>query len=80
MDGVQPNSAAMEAGIEVGDVILSVDGTPVHSFMELREKVGASDGAPVQLGVWRKGETFEVTLQPGAWTFPATRAVSRRAG
>lgn len=70
VDGVQPNSAAMEAGIEIGDVILAVDGVPVNSFMELREKVGASDGKPVLLDVWRAGETFEVTMQPRRMDIP----------
>jgi regulator of sigma E protease len=70
VDGVQPNSAAMEAGIEIGDVILAVDGVPVNSFLELREKVGASDGKPVLLDVWRAGETFEVTMQPRRMDIP----------
>lgn len=70
VDGVQPNSAAMEAGIETGDVILSVDGQPVNTFMQLREKVGASDGKAVQLEVWRNGETFEVALQPRRMDIP----------
>ncbi len=70
VDGVQPNSAAMDVGIEKGDVILSVDGTPVSSFMQLRQMVGASDGKPVLLDVWRNGDTFKATLVPRRMDIP----------
>jgi regulator of sigma E protease len=63
-DFVQPKSAAMEAGLQAGDTILAVDGQPVYAFQQLREIVGASDGQPLALDVWRAGETFEVTLVP----------------
>ena len=62
--GLTPGSAAMEAGFEVGDVILSADGRPVATFAQLREIVGNSDGKPLELEVWRGGRTFEITLTP----------------
>jgi regulator of sigma E protease len=61
---VQPASAAQEAGLRPGDVILAVDGTPVSAFRELREKVGASGGAALRLTVWRDGEVFDLVLVP----------------
>jgi regulator of sigma E protease len=70
VDGVQPRSAAMDAGFEPGDVILAVDGTPVVAFSELRERIGASDGAPVDLTVWRAGQTFDVSLTPKRQDIP----------
>ena len=63
-DAVQPQSAAQDAGLLAGDVILAVDGTPISAFNELRTAVGESDGEPVLLTVWRGGETFDVTLVP----------------
>ncbi len=60
--GVDLGSAAEAAGIEEGDVILSVDGTPVYDFEDLRERIGASEGNPVALEVWRDGEVTERTL------------------
>ena len=62
--GVQPQSAAMAAGLQEGDVILSVNGDPITAFSQLRDLIGASDGAPQQLSVWRDGEVFDVTLTP----------------
>ena len=60
-----PDSAADKADLQEGDVILSVDGRKIFSFDELREFVGNSDGAAVELEVWRQGEDVRsVSLQP----------------
>jgi regulator of sigma E protease len=71
-DGVQPDSAAGEAGIAAGDVILSVDGTPIGSFAQLREIVGASDGKALNLTVWRAGEVLSFTLTPRRMDIPTS--------
>jgi regulator of sigma E protease len=57
-------SAAMDAGLKAGDVILRAGGQDVTTFSELPEIVAASEGRPVPLTVWRAGETFELTLTP----------------
>jgi regulator of sigma E protease len=61
---VQIRSAAMDAGLEAGDVILKAAGKDVTFFDELPEIVTASKGQPVALSVWRDGSTFDVTLTP----------------
>jgi regulator of sigma E protease len=63
-DSVQPQSAAFDAGMRPGDVVLAIDGTPIDAFAELRAAVGASDGRPLLLTVWRAGETLEIALVP----------------
>ena len=68
--GIAPGSAARDAGIEVGDVILSVDGTPVHAFRDLLPAIADGNGAPVTLQLWREGETREVTLTPRRTDLP----------
>lgn len=60
--GVQIRSAAMDAGLQEGDVILKAGGTDISYFDELPEIVAASKGEPVTLTVWRDGKTFEQTL------------------
>ncbi|MCG6901615.1 MAG: RIP metalloprotease RseP [Rhodobacter sp.] len=70
VSGLTPGSAAMEAGIEEGDFILSVDGEPVPTFQALREKIGASDGKTVLLAVWRDGEVTDVALKPRTMDLP----------
>ncbi|MEM7521639.1 MAG: RIP metalloprotease RseP [Pseudomonadota bacterium] len=61
---VVPQSAAIEAGLRPGDVITSIDGTPVYAFRELKAAVEGSDGAPLDLTIWRGGETQALTMTP----------------
>jgi regulator of sigma E protease len=63
-DAVQPLTAAYDAGLQAGDVIQSVNGTPIWSFDQLRDITGNSDGAPMDLKVWRAGSVIDVTLVP----------------
>ncbi len=70
VSGLTPGSAAMEAGLQPDDVILSVDGTPLAAFSQLRDAVAASGGEPVEFRVWRAGETFELTLTPRSMDLP----------
>jgi regulator of sigma E protease len=53
---VQPRSAAMDIGIEAGDVITAIDGSPIWSFEQLRAAVTEAAGTPLLLNVWRPGE------------------------
>jgi regulator of sigma E protease len=67
---VHPQNAAMAAGIEVGDVILSAGGKPVTAFSELPAIVEATGGAPIALQLWRAGEIIDVTLTPNRRDIP----------
>jgi serine protease Do len=61
----QKGSPAVKAGIEAGDVIVSVDGDHVKDARELSRKIGGmAPGANIKLGVIRKGSerTVNVTL------------------
>lgn len=71
VDGVQPQSAADAAGLQPGDVIVSVNGMQINAFRQLREAAGASEGKPMTLGVWRNGEVSDVTLAPRSADLPA---------
>lgn len=62
---VQPGSPAEQAGIEVGDVIRAVDGTPVGQSSDLPPIIGnKAPGTRVELEVFRDGRsrTIAVTL------------------
>lgn len=54
--GIAPRSAAAEAGLKAGDVVLGIEGKPVTRFTQLREAVEAADGKPVALRIWREGQ------------------------
>lgn len=67
---VQTKSAAMDAGLLAGDVIVSIDGTPVSAFTEMPAMVAATGAKPLSLVVWRDGTTFEATLTPRSRDLP----------
>ena len=65
VDGVTDGGPADLAGLQPGDVILTVNGQTVTTLEELtvvRDQVGV--GGEMKLTVWREGETFETTLIP----------------
>ena len=68
--GLTPGSAAMDAELRPGDVILSVDGRAVSAFSELREAVEKSEGRELALEVWRGGDVFQVALAPRKMDLP----------
>lgn len=63
---VTPNSPASRAGLQSGDVILALNGTPVEESNQLRVNVSLMNpGQTVNLKVYRNGETKNVTAQVG---------------
>ncbi|SIN90836.1 RIP metalloprotease RseP [Vannielia litorea] len=67
---VSPHSAAIDAGLEVGDVITSVDGVAITAFKELQEAVRLGEGKPVALKVWRDGQVLDFTMTPRRTDLP----------
>ncbi|MEX1233378.1 MAG: RIP metalloprotease RseP [Roseovarius sp.] len=59
-----PQSAAYRAGMKVGDVITGVNGDAISSFTQLKNIVETSNGAPLDLDVWRGGQTLSLELTP----------------
>jgi serine protease Do len=65
VDETQPDTPAAKAGIQAGDVITAVNGTPVKDSRSLaREISNMAPGSSAKLDVLRKGEqkTIDVTL------------------
>jgi serine protease Do len=66
VDEPQAASPAAKAGIEAGDVITAVNGTPLKDSRELARKMGMiAPGSSVKLDILRKGEMKTVTLTLG---------------
>ncbi|WP_062465568.1 M50 family metallopeptidase [Demequina maris] len=59
-----PASPASEAGLEAGDTVTAVDGTPVSDWETFTDYVAARPGEEVVLTVQRDGATVEVPLTP----------------
>lgn len=67
---VHPKSAAGDAGLRKGDIILAANGQDVAVFRQLPEIVKATAGKPVTLKVWRDGTVFEATMTPRSRDIP----------
>jgi len=57
-------SAAHDAGLLPGDLLLSVDGRPIGSFGSFAETVRASEGRSLALVYAREGAVFDVDIAP----------------
>ena len=71
----QKDSPAAKAGIASGDVITSLNGTPVHDPRELARKIGTmSPGTTVKLDIIHSGQNKTLTLTLG--TLPNEKQAS----
>ena len=61
-----PAAPAAEAGIQAGDVLVSVDGEKVQTFAEASAIIQRSPGEPLSVVVDRGGKDVELTLTPVA--------------
>lgn len=62
---VDPDGPAAQAGVLVGDVLLSLDGTPVRHPHELLERVRDQAGQTVTLRVLRGGQEQDLPVRVG---------------
>jgi len=70
VQSITPRSAADDAGLKIGDVIMSMNGTPVYQFRDMVNVVNATGAEPIALEVWRDGAMFETTLTPRLTAIP----------
>ncbi|MFL7839118.1 MAG: M50 family metallopeptidase [Candidatus Promineifilaceae bacterium] len=61
---VSPESPAMIASLQVGDVLLAVDGEEINKIEELQEIVGTNAGNEIELLISRDGQELTVNLTP----------------
>jgi hypothetical protein len=72
---VQEGSAAADAGIQIGDIVLHIDGAPVANFESLTDMVGRrGPGEKIELDIERGGaipggepQRFKRTVELGGW-------------
>src|SRR6202142_214377 len=63
---VVPDSAAAQAGVKVGDVILKFNGAPIIDAGSLSQRVGvAAPGQKASIEIWRNGKTLDLTATVG---------------
>lgn len=67
IQGVSPDTAAAAAGLEVGDLVVAIDGDPIRNSEELRaEVITRAPGTPIELELIRAGETLTLTVMLGS--------------
>lgn len=67
---VLPDSPALEAGIQPGDILTAVDGMPTSPDVDPRVPVTGEEGTVVTLTVNRSGQVLEFTLTRRAVNIP----------
>jgi regulator of sigma E protease len=70
VQSITPRSAADDADLQIGDVIVSLNGTAVYQFGDMVGIVNETRAQPIELVVWRDGETFTTTLTPRLMAIP----------
>ncbi len=58
------NSPAAKAGLQPGDIILSVDGQAIHSTPKVHDIINSNGGKPVEVGYSRNGKLATANLTP----------------
>lgn len=64
IDEVRPDTAAAAAGLQSGDRIVAIEGSPVDRFQDVQRVVRLSPGEPLSIVVQRNGERLELTATP----------------
>jgi regulator of sigma E protease len=61
---VGPGSAADDAGVKGGDLLLAADGKTLSSFLDFRNRVLQSKGQPLDISYVRDGELGQIFVVP----------------
>lgn len=75
---VSPGSAAEAAGIRADDMIVSVEGTPIESFMDIMRVVSIRAGLPTDVVIARDGKRIEMSVTPRLLEEKSRFGVQRR--
>lgn len=63
---VQPNSSAAKAGLQAGDIVISLDAKPIDNAAELRNEIGSRRiGESIKMTVLRDGKSRSVDVKVG---------------
>jgi regulator of sigma E protease len=72
---VMPGAPAYQAGMQKGDVVLSIDGKPVATWDEMRTVIYASPEKTIRLQVKRGSDTLAIVVTPMPQQMPGQGTV-----
>ena len=64
LDQVGNGSPAQAAGLEPGDLLISISHKPIASFVTVQQMVAQSGGKPIELMILRKGHPLRISVTP----------------
>jgi regulator of sigma E protease len=64
VDEVLPGSAAEQAGVKVGDLIVSIEGREIDSFSQIQQSVITRGGEELDVVIQRGGERMNIVIVP----------------
>ena len=62
--GLEPGFPAEKAGMKKGDILVAVNGQPIHSPIKFQEITKSSGGKPIEIEFERNGERRQVSVTP----------------
>jgi regulator of sigma E protease len=63
---VREDSPAHRAGFKKGDTVVSIQGRPIETWLEIKDAVKDSAGKPLEITVLREGRAVSLTVVPEA--------------
>ena len=63
-------SAAFEAGLKSGDLILAANANDIFNFTQLQKIVKETSAYPINLEVWRDGQVYNILVTPRIIDYP----------
>lgn len=66
IENIKQDSPAMKAGLKKGDVIVSISGKDISTWLEVNEKIWENPGKELNLGVERGNELIDIRVVPGS--------------
>ena len=64
IEAIEPLSAASLAGLQIGDVFLTVEEKNLANFNDLREQIINSEGRSLNVTIFRDGKILQKSIQP----------------
>jgi regulator of sigma E protease len=61
---LSPGLPAEKAGLQPGDLLISINGIPIRSIQKTYEVIGSTEGKPVEIECLRNGQRKKLTIQP----------------